>query len=108
MRKDPVAEAKLSRATRVRSFASSCATIAALLWLNACGGESETKGAAGAGPLPNVGMTCTNECMTGFVCERAGVFAGQCTAGCSSGAACQLLFPGTACFGEVPMFVRAL
>ena len=73
---------------------------ALLLSLSACGGGGEdTKGAAGAGPLPNVGMTCTKDCQTGFTCESAGVFAGQCTAGCNSGAACQLLYPGTACFG---------
>jgi hypothetical protein len=62
------------------------------------GGGDDTQGAAGAQPLPNVGQPCTVECVTGFVCERAGPFAGQCTAGCGSGAACQILAPDTACF----------
>ena len=70
-----------------------------VLLVHACGGgNEETGGAAGAGPLPSIGMTCTKDCMSSF-CERTGVFAGQCTAGCNSGAACQLIFPGTACFG---------
>ncbi len=94
-----------------RSFASASRNallgllglLAAASVLYACGGGGgDMKGAAGSGPLPTIGAPCTTDCMTGWVCERAGFYAGQCTASCGSGAACQLLAPNTACFGTGP------
>ena len=88
-----------------RSFDSSSrrallGLLAAACLCCACGGGGgEMQGVAGSQPLPTIGAPCTVDCMTGWVCERSGAFAGQCTAGCGSGAACQLLAPNTACFG---------
>lgn len=85
-----------SRCTLIGLLAAAC------LWCACGGGGDDTKGAAGSQPLPTIGAPCTVDCMTGWVCERSGAFAGQCTAGCGSGAACQLLAPNTACFGMGP------
>jgi hypothetical protein len=71
--------------------------------LAACAADaSEDDGSAGmsAGP-PTVGMPCMGGCESGLVCANAGRFARQCTAGCNSASACQLLSPGSGaqCFG---------
>jgi len=89
-------DARWSRGALLGVLAAAC------LWSACGGGGDDTQGAAGSQPLPTIGAPCTVDCLTGWVCERTGPFAGQCTAGCGSGAACQLLAPNTACFGTGP------
>jgi hypothetical protein len=66
--------------------------------LLACGGKGHGGGGAGAG-APGVGQRCQDNCQTGFICEQAGIFNGQCTVGCTSDPACGVLDSRARCFG---------
>jgi hypothetical protein len=67
-------------------------------------GAQQVQGSGGApstGGPPRAGEPCQQgACMQGLSCEHAGFFAGLCTAGCGSDAACGLLSSRARCFGS--------
>jgi hypothetical protein len=66
----------------------------------ACGGAHHTGGAAGApAHQPGLGDPCQGACTIGLMCEHVGIFAGLCTASCTSDPACGLLNTRSVCYG---------
>ena len=78
-------------------------TLALCALLGSCGSDDDDGGGAGSAPMVTAGLgaPCTgDECISGSVCSRAGLFRGQCSTQCSGVAACSMLAMGknTECF----------